>query len=141
VIEAYYFIVNNWEGPCDEHPNAVPDEIHLFGFSRGAYTARCLAGLVDCIGVLKKTDMDRFYEYYDKYKNNEGDKLKEKRPGREAKIKVIGVWDTVGSLGMPEYWIVKKTNINAKHKFHRPTLSNSEHYMLRSLVETADTDY
>jgi uncharacterized protein (DUF2235 family) len=141
VVEAYYFIVNNWEGPCSEYPDEQPDEIYLFGFSRGAYTVRCLAGLIDCIGVLKKTDMDKFHKYYDQYKDHKGEELKKQSPGRKAKIKVVGVWDTVGSLGVPEYWFVKKLGMNAKHKFHRPTLSDSEYYTSRSFVKIADADY
>jgi len=48
VIEAYNFIVLNYQ---------PGDEIFCFGFSRGAYTARAVAGLVGDIGVLEPADM------------------------------------------------------------------------------------
>jgi uncharacterized protein (DUF2235 family) len=43
IKNAYAFIVSNYE---------VGDEIYLFGFSRGAYTARSIAGLIHNLGVL-----------------------------------------------------------------------------------------
>ena len=43
--EAYTFLINHW------NPG---DEIYIFGFSRGAYTARAMAGLLCQIGVIRK---------------------------------------------------------------------------------------
>lgn len=62
VIEAYNFIVLNYE---------PGDEIFCFGFSRGAYTARAVAGLVTDIGVIKPIDMQLFPEIYRAYMTNE----------------------------------------------------------------------
>ena len=58
VIEAYNFIVLNYQ---------PGDEIFCFGFSRGAYTARAVAGLVGDIGVLEPADMQFFPELYRGY--------------------------------------------------------------------------
>ena len=55
VREAYGFLAHNY------HPG---DTIHLFGFSRGAYTARSICGLICRLGVLTKRGMDGFYEVY-----------------------------------------------------------------------------
>lgn len=55
VREAYGFLAHNY------HPG---DTIHFFGFSRGAYTARSICGLICRLGVLTKRGMDRFYEIY-----------------------------------------------------------------------------
>lgn len=48
--------------------NFVPDdEIYIFGFSRGAYTARALAGVIGASGILKKEDYEKFeiaWNYY-----------------------------------------------------------------------------
>ncbi|EIN12506.1 hypothetical protein PUNSTDRAFT_42103 [Punctularia strigosozonata HHB-11173 SS5] len=135
VVEAYNFVVNNWEPAGKDSP---ADELFLFGFSRGAYTARCLAGLIDCVGVLPKTDMDRFHELYARYQSNQSAELiKEKEAGilgRSTRIKVVGVWDTVGSLGVPEYYLVKKFNWNAKHKFHRASLCHSVDHAFQALA-------
>jgi hypothetical protein len=91
------------------------DEIFLFGFSRGAYTARSVAGMLGHLGLLRKSDMvnlDEVWDYYRQPKELRGsDKQRlflanfDDRPdylkGGNVAIKCIGVWDTVGSLGIP----------------------------------------
>ncbi|PUU77087.1 hypothetical protein B9Z19DRAFT_988225 [Tuber borchii] len=131
VREAYGFLAHNY------HPG---DEIHLIGFSRGAYTARSICGLISRIGILTKRGMDGFHEVYDEYKakNDNPDEnswvpeLQAKQGGslvdRNAKIKTISCWDTVGSLGIPtlNVPIVKDyvSGINhARYDFHDTNLS------------------
>ncbi|KAF2729130.1 hypothetical protein EJ04DRAFT_78019 [Polyplosphaeria fusca] len=167
VIEAYNFIVLNYE---------PGDEIFCFGFSRGAYTARAVAGLVTDIGVIKPHDMQIFPQLYRAYRmNDEGlafretqawsdfvhGKLsprgleleekgfkrskwgdKEKAEGFEInphehfkeisedsrKVKVVGVWDTVGSLGVPDIGWFDFSRYRTKYGFHNVKLSeNIEH--------------
>ena len=61
VLEAYNFLVNNYnEG----------DQIFCFGFSRGAFTARCIAGLVTDIGVFKPDNMQHFAPLWAAYQKN-----------------------------------------------------------------------
>ena len=89
--------------------NYVPgDEIYLFGFSRGAYTARSTAGMIRNCGVLRK---DRLHlietEAYDLYRSYayppDSDYARAFRAEHsvEARIRFLGVWDTVGALGVP----------------------------------------
>src|ERR1044072_4793812 len=59
VRDAYSFLSNNY---CDG------DEIFLFGFSRGAYTARSIGGLIGYAGLLHKRDMDRFANLWEGYR-------------------------------------------------------------------------
>lgn len=99
IIDVYKFICWNYE---------PGDEIFLFGFSRGAYTARSLAGLIRKCGIIKKNDLDLISDAYSLYrdKNNGPASQKSERFRKEnshevASIKFIGVWDTVGSLGVP----------------------------------------
>ena len=66
VREAYGFICNNYD---------YGDEIYITGFSRGAFTARSVAGLIGKCGILTKVGMDQFYEALDYYQNSY-DKLK-----------------------------------------------------------------
>ena len=87
------------------------DELFFFGFSRGAFTVRSLAGLIRNCGILRLEHARRVDEAYAMYR----DRSEPKSPnGREAvafraayshaletPIKCIGVWDTVGSLGVP----------------------------------------
>lgn len=87
------------------------DELYFFGFSRGAYTVRSLAGLIRNCGILRPEHASRVKEAYTMYR----DRSEPKSPnGRDAvvfrqsyshsletPIRCIGVWDTVGSLGVP----------------------------------------
>jgi len=108
---AYEWLVENYNDG---------DEIFIFGFSRGAFTARSLAGLVALEGILKAGSPIGLTELFDRYKKgNEktiwtlkdkeasGDTSKltdqEKwllKYSQPAKVKVVGVWDTVGSVGV-----------------------------------------
>ncbi|RPB12768.1 hypothetical protein P167DRAFT_487458 [Morchella conica CCBAS932] len=103
VREAYCFLSHNY------HPG---DSIHLFGFSRGAYTARSVCGLICTVGVLTKKGMDEFHDVWSnytkrRYKEDPGllKELQDREDGKlvisGVKVKSIGCWDTVGSLGIP----------------------------------------
>ena len=83
------------------------DEIFLFGFSRGAYTARSLAGLIRKSGILQPRHAARIEEAWSLYRNSP-DKPSAPGPTRfresysfQPRIRFIGVWDTVGALGIP----------------------------------------
>ncbi len=81
------------------------DEIWLFGFSRGAYTARCIAGVIARCGLLKAENIrfvpDAITLYLRRGKNEKDLLAKDLVHGCEVKIKFMGLWDTVGSLGLP----------------------------------------
>lgn len=82
------------------------DEIFLFGFSRGAYTARSIAGMIANCGLPTGSFTDdcitqTFAAYRDPV--NRAAILSKLGPCGlgNAIIKLVGVWDTVGSLGIP----------------------------------------
>lgn len=82
------------------------DEIYLFGFSRGAYTARCLAGMIATCGLPRGKFTDNcvttaFQAYRDPV--NRKAILATLGPCglADASLRMVGVWDTVGSLGIP----------------------------------------
>ena len=87
------------------------DRIYLFGFSRGAYTARSLAGMVRNCGILRPGQLDLIDEAFKLYRDRgddsapSGARARAFRSGHawhdETPIHVVGVWDTVGSLGFP----------------------------------------
>ncbi|MEO8740408.1 MAG: DUF2235 domain-containing protein [Casimicrobiaceae bacterium] len=98
VKSCYGFLVDNYiEG----------DEIFLFGFSRGAYVARSVAGLVGCAGILQKQEMQYFIDVWDWYtedrRRRDVQNLNKLAPDRHKTVDIegIGVWDTVGALGIP----------------------------------------
>ena len=137
IIEAYNFIVLNYE---------PGDEILCFGFSRGAYTARAVAGLVADIGVVQPLEMQFFHDIYRRYEafgldpnGSNGQSFREtpawkelidkkifmKGPPSEASrsIKVVGVWDTVGSLGVPDILGHDNGDLRKKYGFNNVKLS------------------
>jgi uncharacterized protein (DUF2235 family) len=85
------------------------DEIFMFGFSRGAFTVRTLAGFMSTFGVLQKSDDFYVPDLYAEYRTGQSaqDILKDPHfrrmgaPRACPPIKFIGVWDTVGALGLP----------------------------------------
>jgi uncharacterized protein (DUF2235 family) len=82
------------------------DEIYLFGFSRGAYAARALGGLVTSSGILKQQYFDRFEIAWRHYRTSPAKRNQRTRPHAEtihaeATVACLGVWDTVGSYGVP----------------------------------------
>jgi uncharacterized protein (DUF2235 family) len=102
VRSAYAFFVDNYKDG---------DELFLFGFSRGAYTARSVAGMMAHVGLLRKHHMENFDQVWDYYRLPEKERDQQEQeflanfPDRVDRnhliIKCIGVWDTVGSLGIP----------------------------------------
>lgn len=90
---------------CRKH--APGDEIWSFGFSRGAYTARSLVGMIRKCGVLQEPSERLVEEAYEIYRDKDAapDDARvvefRRRNSREVRVKFIGVWDTVGSLGVP----------------------------------------
>lgn len=106
-------------------------ELFLFGFSRGSYTVRSLVGLIRNCGILKKYNaykVDRAFYIYrsrdDRYHPNSAECKAFQQyfsyPLNQTPIKFIGVWDTVGALGIP----FKFFHFNRdKKRFHDVTLS------------------
>lgn len=82
------------------------DEIFIFGFSRGAYTARSVAGMIGACGLpTKNPDPNQVNIAFDAYRNkDQRETLLNKLDGYgmvTPYISMVGVWDTVGSLGIP----------------------------------------
>ena len=98
IEDAYRFLALNYE---------PDDQIYLLGFSRGAYTARSLAGMLHNCGLLRKIHLDQYLTAFKLYQSRGGHpkslEAKEfrQRFSQEAAIKFIGVWDTVGAMGIP----------------------------------------
>jgi uncharacterized protein (DUF2235 family) len=133
IKDVYKFLMLNY---------TVGDEIYLFGFSRGAYTARSLAGFIRNCGILKPENIhlvDEAYELYrdrNAYTQPDSDLMK----GFKNKfcfenitpIKFIGVWDTVGSLGMP-FRSKRKYNLE-RYKFHDVKISSTIDFAYHALA-------
>ncbi|KAK7192319.1 uncharacterized protein CC84DRAFT_1251437 [Paraphaeosphaeria sporulosa] len=105
VRNAYNFLCQNFN-----HKDCT-DEIYLVGFSRGAFTVRCVASLIDSIGILTKPGLSGLYDAYGLWKNQQADsgtalKAFVERLDKAGltkigiKIKACGVWDTVSAIGV-----------------------------------------
>jgi uncharacterized protein (DUF2235 family) len=101
VQHCYRFLVANYE---------PGDELFFFGFSRGAFTARSLAGLVRNSGILRRENIRMVKDAYALYRSREpgnapweegAAKFRREHSHPDATITFIGVWDTVGALGIP----------------------------------------
>lgn len=82
------------------------DRIYLFGFSRGAYTARSIGGMLTRCGVparqlLNDTFASHAFDVYRRDNDTITAQFRKDYQSRDVSIEVIGVWDTVGSLGIP----------------------------------------
>lgn len=161
ILEAYIALCKHYE---------IGDEIYIFGFSRGAYTARSLAGMLRKCGVLRRDEIEQQAGNAIKlYRNRSGDgpdsaeaqafrnawavcyadnslidlpasMARPEDAPRMLRIQYLGIWDTVGALGIPER-IPFSRWVNNKHRFHDLALSRmvqwARHAM--SIDETRNT--
>ena len=150
IAEAYRFLVLNYE---------PGDQIYIFGFSRGAYTARSLAGLIRNCGIPSRDHIEKvpaalaFYLDRSAYKDPNSDAARRFRAAHSPRILIneadrewrrsngftdnldaipffrltyIGVWDTVGALGIPKHLLIERLmRTSRKYQFHDGDLSSS----------------
>ncbi|KAK3333270.1 hypothetical protein B0T19DRAFT_448870 [Cercophora scortea] len=160
---SYAFICANY---CDG------DEIIIIGFSRGAFTARSIAGMVSDIGLLTRAGMDYFYPIYKDTQNwrtldyqdpfptipfdnkpkgeNAAPKYRQilvergltrinenAGNGTMIKVKAVAVWDTVGSLGIPNVgWLARLglPHSTKEYRFFDTSLSDRIEHAFHALA-------
>ncbi|HEY1448723.1 MAG TPA: DUF2235 domain-containing protein [Caulobacteraceae bacterium] len=152
IVRAYEFLCLNYE---------PGDRIFIFGFSRGAYTARSLGGLIRLTWILKREEAGSAFEAMSLYRNTPPDdataaakaqfqasvdafKAAHSHPGeaftdvkaydktdptslspgdnKRAWLQYVGVWETVGSLGIPTNLPFAK-ELDQQYRFHDTNLS------------------
>jgi uncharacterized protein (DUF2235 family) len=139
LLSAYLFLNLNYE---------PGDEIYLFGFSRGAYTVRSLAGLLRKCGVLRRESVDKartalqlYRERHISVDDSEAARFRAAHaiawprlgetpfgaPPVDLRIRFLGVWDTVGSLGVPHLFPIS-ARLNKRYEFHDTALSRAVDY-------------
>ncbi|KAI0405940.1 hypothetical protein F4802DRAFT_606488 [Xylaria palmicola] len=123
VKDAYRFLMQNYrEG----------DKICLLGFSRGAYTVRCLAGMIHKVGLLPSSNGSQINFAYNFYKDDSenGEYLAEefkKTFCTEVSVYFLGLFDCVASVGFfPRKLPFSKTATNIVHYF-RHAMALDEH--------------
>ncbi|KAH7057992.1 hypothetical protein BKA57DRAFT_403764 [Linnemannia elongata] len=121
-VELYEFIANNYK---------KGDEIWMFGHSRGAYTVRCVAGMINNCGILINPTNQLCHDVYDKYRS----RLPTFHPSHpnmiafraanshkvQTPVKFMGLFDAVGSLGIP--YFIPGIGLDF-HQFHDVTISS-----------------
>jgi uncharacterized protein (DUF2235 family) len=141
ITQAYEWLIDNFE---------EGDDIFIFGFSRGAFTARSLAGFIAKCGLLipgAPLGVKQLYSRYhlgseertiwQLFADQEAGKTKELpieeqwmlKYAMRVPIKFVGVWDTVGALGIPVFhisgisrstfgWLNTGLRVPIQHGFH-----------------------
>lgn len=123
IRDAYHFLMQNY---------LENDRICLFGFSRGAYTARCLAGMVHKVGLLPASNTQQIPFAYQYYKDDTkfGWKMSEdfkKTFCMDVSVHFIGVFDSVSSVGfIPRTLPLSSTPYN-KATYFRHAKALDEH--------------
>lgn len=123
IWDAYRFLIANYERG---------DQLYVFGFSRGAFTARSIVGMIRKCGILDRLVVEEYaaaralYRSSDKPDDDVCRRFREKNSigGEEpVPVEMIGVWDTVGALGIPVRGIRALTA--DKYEFHDTELSGT----------------
>lgn len=133
IAETYLFLMRHYQ---------PGDQLYILGFSRGAFTARCVGGLVNQFGVLQphmesmvhtllhwyfaeRTDKARFDAITDQIARQFSVPA-----SRQADIQFVGVWDTVASVGLPPFnaKFTASSDLRGKRFLHtRQALALDEH--------------
>ena len=101
ILDGYRYIVHNY---------APGDRIFLFGYSRGAYTVRALCGLINNCGIVRRADAPLIARAWRLYKSPAQEDhpngaaaiaFRERHSHPSRAVHFVGVWDTVGALGIP----------------------------------------
>jgi uncharacterized protein (DUF2235 family) len=143
VVSAYEWLVEHYEQDA---------QLFIFGFSRGAFTARSLAGFISKCGLLKPGSPVSMKQLFERYRKGTAESVRAlgkvveselsledkwiKEYSRPIPIWFQGVWDTVGSLGVPIPCVPKVSRedfafletdlrINDTHAYH--ALAIDEH--------------
>jgi hypothetical protein len=133
IRRAYKFVSYHYETGCD---------LYVFGFSRGAYTARSLVGYIAAAGLLTRENCTRANEKlaWDYYRSPPADRFPAVgvrldgliHDRATVRVKCLGVFDTVGALGVPFGWF-RKFNLQ-KYGFHDVELSSITEYNLHAMA-------
>ncbi|MCF3578088.1 phospholipase effector Tle1 domain-containing protein [Planktothrix agardhii] len=135
IQEAYRFL-------CMNYNIDAQDEIYLMGFSRGAYIVRSLVGMIHKCGLLKRSkirEIPKAYQLYrdvkispnhpkaQKFREENSKKIDTEKDYLQYRvpIKMLGCWDTVGKLGIPDLtpWLPIAKPWNQRYEFFDNRLS------------------
>ena len=150
IRQLYAYLVQNY---------TPGDRIYLFGFSRGAYTVRILAGMITTCGVLDKAKFDDPQELHQALRNvfrcnrqrygSLFDRLSNRLHGvgaamqdftdqdmihRPVPVHFLGAWDTVDAVGLPIYELAYVWDLVFRHRFPDRRLSAAVRHARHALA-------
>ncbi|MEX2316364.1 MAG: DUF2235 domain-containing protein [Pirellulales bacterium] len=134
ILEIYRWLIREYE---------PSDELWFFGFSRGAYTARSTVGLLRNCGLLKPSHEDRLDQAMELYRARDEDSRPDAPQSRSFRRKYsreieavafLGVWDTVGALGIPSSLGSLAGILNRRYQFHDVQLSRMVQHAYHALA-------
>jgi uncharacterized protein (DUF2235 family) len=142
--DAYRFLMRTYEPPYDK--------IFIFGFSRGAYTARVLAGMLNKVGLLSRGNEELIPFAWDMYRDHstlvkdprqsqcESDKFRDTF-SRPVEVEFLGLWDSVSSVGWvpfgSKFFDFTKSNRSVRHIRHAVALDERRAYFVQNLWDPA----
>ncbi|EIE49092.1 DUF2235 domain-containing protein [Salipiger aestuarii] len=125
IKSAYHWLATTWK---------PGDALFLFGFSRGAYAVRSLAGMIARCGLLdlgavtgESARWDRVDAAYAAYRRLPAGTVWDTPLPRalDVPIRFMGVWDTVGALGIPQDFGINVLRRVSRYRFHDTHLGKS----------------
>ena len=157
IREAYGYLMNYWE---------PGDKVFLFGFSRGAYTARVLAGLLHAVGLLPRgghnlvpyamkyfrqmteghhyespaIDTSKWKDLCDDFRRTFGRQITSRDDDRRFPVHYLGVWDTVSSVGWawePKHFPYTAYNPSVAHIRHAVAIDEHRAFFRQNLFHPA----
>ena len=118
IADAYQFLMGTFE---------PGDNVYIFGFSRGAYTARVLCGMLHIVGLLTRGN-EGLIPYAIRMMKSKHIDFRvaagfKKTFSRECKPNFVGVWDTVSSVG----WVYNAVHFPFTNLAHNPDIAVARH--------------
>lgn len=133
IRRAYLFLSRHYE---------PGDEVFIFGFSRGSYTARSLVGYIGSVGLLRSSNCtaaneSRAWYHYrtnplNRLPTEEAQIRRNSYPVGDVRIRFLGVFDTVGALGIPIAWFRRENR--DLFEFHDVGLSPKCDFSVQALA-------
>jgi uncharacterized protein (DUF2235 family) len=147
ILDCYDFLVSRYE---------PGDHVYCFGFSRGGYTVRSFANFVSLVGLvprnerrrrvgkghnqrrkkIQRLDAEKAYKVYRANSSSEfavlRDRLERNVGLRRCPVHCIGVWDTVGAMGLPSSKSDRKAQ--TRHRYHRMDLAPDLRHAYQALA-------
>ncbi|HWY26124.1 MAG TPA: DUF2235 domain-containing protein [Nevskia sp.] len=137
VTDAYRFLMRYYQ---------EGDRIYIFGFSRGAYTARAVAAMVHKVGLLTQGNDELISFAWDMFAKQTDKVVYEgfkQTFSREVPVYFLGLWDTVSSVGWvwdPKHLPYTQNNPSVQIVRHAVALDERRAYFVQNLWGTVPTD-